>query len=78
MRLKLLHSRILRNASALVATHVSARIIHFLYLLVIARLLGPEETGLFVYGVAFYMAFLGLANFGQNITAVRLTERCWL
>ena len=75
MRLKLLHSRILRNASALVATHVSARIIHFLYLLVIARLLGPEETGLFVYGVAFYMAFLGLANFGQNIILAQRLSR---
>lgn len=57
---------ILGNFSALVATQLFGRLIRFAYLIAIARLLEPEEVGLYSYGVAFYLTFLLLALFGQE------------
>ncbi len=57
---------ILGNFSALVVTQLFGRLIRFLYLIAIARLLAPEEVGLYSYGIAFYLTFLALAHFGQE------------
>jgi len=54
------------NFSALVATQLFGRLIRFSYLIAIARLLEPEEVGLYSYGIAFYLTFLFLARFGQE------------
>ena len=53
------------NFSALVVTQLFGRLIRFSYLIAIARLLEPEEVGLYSYGIAFYLTFLFLARFGQ-------------
>ena len=62
-----LRSVLLRNAGALVSTNVAGRIIRFAYLLAIARVLGPDQTGVFLYGIALYLSLTGLAHMGQNI-----------
>ena len=52
---------------------VLGRAIRFAYIVVIARMLGPDATGLYIYGVSLYLTFLGLANFGQGpVLAARL------
>jgi len=54
------------NFLAIAATHMLGRIIRFFYLVVIARLLSPDEVGVYIYGVALYLAFLGISQFGQQ------------
>lgn len=54
------------NFLAILATHMVGRVIRFVYLIVIARLLSPEDVGIYTYGVALYLAFLGLSQFGQQ------------
>jgi O-antigen/teichoic acid export membrane protein len=46
---------ILGNFKALVLTQLLGRVIRFLYLIAIARLIRPEEVGLYSYGIAFYV-----------------------
>lgn len=60
-------SRLLRNSALLTGTQVSGRIIRFLYILAIARLLGPTETGIYLYGIALYLAVMGISEFGQSV-----------
>ena len=59
-------SGIASNFLAILATHMVGRIIRFVYLIVIARLLPPEDVGIYTYGVALYLTFLGLSLFGQQ------------
>lgn len=54
------------NFLAILATHMVGRSIRFLYLIAIARLLPPEDVGIYTYGVALYLTFLGLSLFGQQ------------
>lgn len=54
------------NFLAILATHMLGRSIRFVYLIVIARLLSPAEVGIYTYGVALYLAFLGISQFGQQ------------
>lgn len=51
---------------ALSGTQLVGRGIRFLYLVVVARFLPPEQVGLYVYGIAFYLAFQAVADFGQG------------
>lgn len=50
------------------ATNLAARVV---YIVVLARLLGPELYGLFAYGTAWYLAFLPLSLLGLDIIAAR-------
>ena len=54
------------NFLAIAATHMLGRSIRFVYLIAIARLLSPDEVGVYIYGVALYLAFLGISQFGQQ------------
>jgi O-antigen/teichoic acid export membrane protein len=54
------------NFLAIAGTQMLGRSIRFVYLIVIARLLSPEEVGVYTYGVALYLAFMGLSQFGQQ------------
>ena len=58
---------LLRNSAALFSSHMLGRAIRFLYLVVLARLLGPEDTGVYLYGIALYLSSMKLAHFGQSI-----------
>ena len=58
---------LIRNTLFLSAAQVSGRVVRFLYMLAIARLLGPEETGVYLYGVALYLGVIGIGQFGQDI-----------
>jgi O-antigen/teichoic acid export membrane protein len=67
---------LVRNFGALTLSQVIARLIRFLYFIVLARLLGPEDIGIFVYGIALYLVLSGLAIFGQGIfLSTRLGQR---
>lgn len=58
--------KLLHNTFYLTASQVSGRLVRFVYLLVIARLLGPEETGIYLYGLALYLGVIGIGQFGQH------------
>ena len=63
---KIPRSGLASNVSAILATYLSGRIIRFVYLIFVARLLPPEEIGIYIYGVALYLAFFGVSQFGQQ------------
>ncbi len=61
---------------ALFGTQLSGRIIRFLYLLVIARFLSPDQVAVYLYGMAVYLALMVFASFGQGVfLATRLGRR---
>ena len=57
----------LKEVTALLSTQLLGRVIRFLYLVLIARYLEPDEVGLYLYGIALYLGVVGIAQFGQNI-----------
>ncbi len=58
---------LLKNSAVLFSAQVLSRFIRFLYLLILAHLLGPQEVGLFLYGIALYLSLLVVAEFGQHV-----------
>ena len=52
------------NAGFLVFSTILEKVIRFIYLIVLARWLGPEMLGLYNYGLAWYLVFLPLALWG--------------
>lgn len=58
---------LIRNFGALSAGQILGRVIRFVYLIILARLLGPEDVGVFVYGIALCLVLSALAIFGQGI-----------
>lgn len=58
---------IAHNAGFLVFSRVSEKAIRFVYVLILARWLGPELLGLFNYGLAWYLIFLPLALWGIGV-----------
>lgn len=69
-------SPLARNFSALFSTQAITRVIHFLYFIVIARVLSPEMVGIYSYGIAFYISLKTFTNFGQEeFLAIQLNKR---
>lgn len=67
---------ILRNAGAIAGANLLGRGLRFIYVAVLARLLGPEALGVYSAGVAFYLALSIFGHFGQGpFLAARLTRR---
>jgi len=64
--------RIVRHAGQLTGTRLVTYGTRALYLLILARLLGPELYGLLAYGHAWYVAFLPLGLLGTGLVIVRL------
>lgn len=60
-------NEVARSFTALLATHAAGRLIRFCYVMVIALLLEPREVGLYLYGLALYLAIIPIANFGQRL-----------
>jgi O-antigen/teichoic acid export membrane protein len=52
------------NAGFLVLSTILEKAIRFIYLIVLARWLGPEMLGLYNYGLAWYLIFMPLALWG--------------
>ena len=52
------------NAGFLVFSRILEKAIRFIYILILARWLGPEMLGLYNYGLAWYLIFLPLACWG--------------
>jgi O-antigen/teichoic acid export membrane protein len=55
---------LLSNSAYLTATRVGTQVVRVIYILAIARVLGPELYGLLAYGQSWYMAFLPIALLG--------------
>ena len=55
---------LLSNSAYLTATRVGTQVVRVIYMLAIARMLGPELYGLFAYGQSWYLAFLPIALLG--------------
>ena len=52
---------------ALTGSQVLGKVVRFGYILIIARLLGPEDTAIYLYGLAVYLALGVIASFGQGV-----------
>ncbi len=62
----LLGWRLIRNFGAVTISQVISRGIRFFYLIAVARFLGPESVGVYIYGFGAALVLLGLAGFGQE------------
>ena len=63
------------NAGHLARARVFTQIVRGIYVLVLARRLGPEAYGLFAYGQSWYLAFLPLAILGLGAILSREVGR---
>ena len=55
------------NAACLAASRMLPRLLQIGYIVLLARNLGPELYGLFVYGQAWYLTLLPLTSFGIHL-----------
>lgn len=62
---------ILKNAAYLTASSGTTRLLRVIYLIVVARFMGPEFYGLFSYGQSWYLTFLGMTTLGFAIVIPR-------
>jgi O-antigen/teichoic acid export membrane protein len=53
-----------RNAVYLISARFVPRLLQIIYMIILARYLGPELYGLFAYGQSWYLALLPLTSFG--------------
>jgi O-antigen/teichoic acid export membrane protein len=58
---------IAQNAGFLVFSRVSEKAIRFIYVMILARWLGPELLGLYNYGLAWYLIFLPIGFWGLGV-----------
>ncbi len=65
------NKRIAKNTMILNAGHVVAKVINFVLILVITRMLTPDGFGVFSFAQAFVMMFMVLNNLGLNTLLVR-------
>ncbi len=69
-------TRLARTFAALLGGQLGGRTIRFIYIVVLARLIEPSELGIYLYGIAVYVALMGLAGFGQGLLlAARVPHR---
>lgn len=68
---RLLHSKIVKNASWIVAGKVIQMVISFLVGLLTVRYLGPENYGLINYGTAYTLFFTSVCTLGINSVIVK-------
>ncbi len=65
-----------RSFAALGGAHLTAQAIRLLYIILVGRLLGPEQLGVYMYGLAVYLALFALSTFGQRLfLSVRIGGR---
>ena len=62
---------ILANAAYLTASSGTTRLLRVIYLVVVARLMGPELYGMLSYGQSWYLTFLGVTTLGFAIVIPR-------
>lgn len=55
---------IANNATFLIGSRFLEKAIRFFYLIVLARYLGPEDLGLYNYGISWYLLFISLSMWG--------------
>ncbi len=66
---------ILINATQLSLARLISQVVRIVYVIALARYLGPEVYGLFAYGQSWYMAFLPLTLFGLGAILSREVGR---
>lgn len=67
-----MHQKSLKQIAVnLAGAQVGGRLVRFGYMVVVARMLGPTETGVYLYGMALYLGVLGLGLFGQHLFILR-------
>lgn len=54
------------NASFLVISKFVEKNFRFVYLIILARYLGPKNIGLYNFGIAFYLLFMPLVMWGMR------------
>jgi len=64
-----------QNTTFFTAASVLQRVISFGYFIIIARLVGVENTGQYFFAIAFTAIFTVVADFGLNLTLVREAAR---
>jgi O-antigen/teichoic acid export membrane protein len=57
-------SALARNAAYLISARFVPRLLQIIYMIILARYLGPELYGQFAYGQSWYLALLPLTSFG--------------
>ena len=62
---------ILANTVYLTASSGTTRLLRVIYLVVVARFMGPEFYGMFSYGQSWYLTFLGMTTLGFAIVIPR-------
>jgi O-antigen/teichoic acid export membrane protein len=62
---------IAKNAVYLLGVNVLNRVVRFLYVIALARYLGPELYGLINYGISWYLTFLSLSCLGMAVILSR-------
>jgi O-antigen/teichoic acid export membrane protein len=62
---------ILANTAYLTASSGTTRILRVIYLIVVARFMGPELYGMLSYGQSWYLTFLGVTTLGFAIVIPR-------
>jgi O-antigen/teichoic acid export membrane protein len=53
-----------KNAAFLASSRLLPRLLQIVYMIILARYLGPELYGLFAYGQSWYLALLPITSFG--------------
>jgi len=57
---------ILRNAAHLFGSHLATTLARGIYVVIVARVLGPEQFGVFNYALAWYLLFISLTYLGLD------------
>ncbi len=60
-----------KNILYLTSSYIFQKILTFIYFIFLARLLGPEDAGKYLFAVSFAMAFSILTDLGLNTTFIR-------
>ena len=67
--------QIVRNFSSLIFAQVIYKLISFFIMIIIARFLGPDNFGIFSYGLSFVWLFLFISDFGFTEIFIRDVSR---
>ena len=64
-----------RNTTFMTAASIAQRVVSFVYFIIIARVIGVENTGDYFFALSFSTIFLVIADFGLNNVLVRELAR---
>ncbi|HRY36327.1 MAG TPA: flippase [Candidatus Magasanikbacteria bacterium] len=68
-------SSVAKNTTFMTAASIAQRVVSFVYFIIIARIIGVENTGDYFFALSFSTIFLVVADFGLNNVLVRELAR---